>query len=90
MEIINIALPISIGAAVGSVMGVIDSVLVPQKLLQFGFTGQEATVLYAQLTGKATVFTNIPMTLATALAASIIPIISELYILKDKVQVKQK
>ncbi|MGM8309508.1 lipid II flippase MurJ, partial [Clostridium perfringens] len=90
MEIINIALPISIGAAVGSVMGVIDSVLVPQKLLQAGFTGQEATVLYAQLTGKATVFTNIPMTLATALAASIIPIISELYILKDKVQVKQK
>ncbi|MDU7964342.1 MAG: polysaccharide biosynthesis protein [Clostridium perfringens] len=90
MEIINIALPISIGAAVGSVMGVIDSVLVPQKLLQAGFTGQEATVLYAQLTGKATVFTNIPMTLATALAASIIPIISELYILKNKVQVKEK
>ena len=52
MEIINIALPISIGAAVGSVMGVIDSVLVPQKLLQAGFTGQEATVLYAQLTGN--------------------------------------
>ncbi|MGG5463156.1 putative polysaccharide biosynthesis protein [Clostridium sp. B9] len=90
MEIINIALPISVGAAVGSIMGVIDSVLVPQKLLEAGFTGQEATILYAQLTGKATVFTNVPMTLAVALSASIIPIISELYTLKNNKQVEEK
>ena len=90
MEIVKVALPISVGAAVGSIMGVIDSVLVPQKLLEAGLSGQEATILYAQLTGKATVFTNIPMTLAVALAASIIPIISELYALKNKRLVKEK
>ena len=65
-------------------MGVIDSVLVPQKLLQSGMSMQNATILYAQLTGKASIFTNIPMTLTAALSASIIPIISELYILKNK------
>lgn len=89
-EIIRVALPISVGAAVGSIMGVIDSVLVPQKLLQAGMNMQNATILYAQLTGKATVFTNIPMTLAVALSASIIPIISELYVLKNKVQLDNK
>lgn len=84
MEIMKVALPISVGAAVGSIMGVIDSVLVPQKLLQSGMSMQNATILYAQLTGKASIFTNIPMTLTAALSASIIPIISELYILKNK------
>ncbi|MGL5245297.1 MAG: putative polysaccharide biosynthesis protein [Sarcina sp.] len=89
-EIIKVALPISIGAAVGSIMGVIDSILVPQKLLQAGLDSQNATILYAQLTGKATVFTNIPMTLAVSLSASIIPIISEIYVLKDKKQLDRK
>lgn len=89
-EIIRVALPISVGAAVGSIMGVIDSVLVPQKLLQSGMTMQNATILYAQLTGKASIFTNIPMTLTAALSASIIPIISELYVLKNNKQLENK
>ena len=89
-EIIKVALPISVGAAVGSIMGVIDSILVPQKLLQSGMSTQNATILYAQLTGKAAIFTNIPMTLTAALSASIIPIISELYVLKNKKQLENK
>ena len=89
-EIIRVALPISVGAAVGSIMGVIDSVLVPQKLLQSGMNMQNATILYAQLTGKASIFTNIPMTLTAALSASIIPIISELYVLKNNRQLENK
>ncbi|MPQ42170.1 putative polysaccharide biosynthesis protein [Clostridium tarantellae] len=89
-EIIKVALPISIGAAVGSIMGVIDSILVPQKLLESGLSSQNSTILYAQLTGKATVFTNIPMTLAVSLSASIIPIISELYTLKNRKQLDNK
>lgn len=89
-EIIRVALPISIGAAVGSIMGVIDSILVPQKLIQAGLDSQTSTILYAQLTGKATVFINVPMTLATALSASIIPIISELYTLKHKERLYNK
>ncbi len=89
-EIIKVALPISVGAAVGSVMGVIDSVLVPQKLLESGMSMQSATILYAQLTGKASIFTNIPMTLTAALSASIIPIISEFYVLKNNKQLENK
>lgn len=89
-EIIKVALPISVGAAVGSIMGVIDSILVPQKLLQSGMSIQNATILYAQLTGKASIFTNIPMTLTAALSASIIPIISEVYVLNNKKQLDNK
>lgn len=95
-EILKIALPISIGATVGTIMSLIDSILVPQKLLLAGMTSSEATILYAQLSGKAQVIINIPLTLSMALGTSLIPIIAENYItrrkkdLEDKIQMSLK
>lgn len=89
-RLLKIAVPISLGATVGSIMSLIDSVLVPQKLLEAGFTNQQSTILYAQLTGKASVIVNIPLTLSMALCTSLIPIIAENYILKKKKEVESK
>jgi len=95
-EILRIALPISIGATVGTIMSLIDSILVPQKLLLAGMASSEATILYAQLSGKAHVIINIPLTLSMALGTSLIPIIAENYItrrkrnLEDKIQMSLK
>ena len=82
--ILKIALPISIGATVGTIMSLIDSILVPQKLLQAGIVSEKATILYAQLTGKANVITNIPLTLSIALGTALIPIIAEKYIMNRR------
>ncbi len=81
-NILKIAIPISLGATVGTIMSLIDSILVPQKLLEAGFTNIQSTVLYAQLTGKASVIVNIPLTLSMAICTSLIPIIAENFILK--------
>jgi stage V sporulation protein B len=89
-ELISIAIPISLGAVVGTIMNLIDSMLVPQKLLQAGFTSQEATIMYGQLTGKAFVLVNVPLTLSIALCAALVPIIAEAYILKRRVEVINK
>ena len=89
-KILLIAIPISVGTTVGTIMSLIDSILVPQKLLDSGFTNQQATILYAQLTGKASVIVNIPLTLSMALCVSLIPIIAESYILKRKKEVDSK
>lgn len=89
-EILRVAIPISLGATVGAIMSLIDSILVPQKLLEAGFKIKDATILYAQLTGKATVLTNIPLTLSIALSTSLIPIIAEKHVLKDNVEVQRK
>jgi len=95
-EILRVSLPISIGATVGTIMSLIDSILVPQKLLLSGLNSEQATILYAQLTGKANVIINIPLTLSMALGTSLIPIIAENYImrkrrdLEDKVQLSFK
>ena len=89
-SILRIALPISLGATVGTIMSLIDSILVPQKLLQSGLTSEMATVLYAQLTGKANVITNIPLTLSMALGTALIPIIAENYIMNRRKDVQDK
>lgn len=83
-KLLKTAIPISLGGAVGTVMNVIDSFIVPQKLLEAGFTSKEAVVLYGQLTGKAAVLINVPLTLSTALCSSVVPIISEAYILRNR------
>ena len=89
-KIMKIAIPISLGTTVGSIMSLIDSILVPQKLVNAGFSSQQSTILYAQLTGKASVIVNIPLTLSMALCTSLIPIIAESYILKRKRDVESK
>ena len=89
-RILKIAIPISLGATVSTIMNLIDSILVPQKLLEAGFTTKQATILYAQLSGKASVIVNIPMTLSMALSTSLIPIISEQFILKRFKAVENK
>ena len=71
-------------------MSLIDSILVPQKLLQAGFNKTQSTILYAQLTGKASVIVNIPLTLSIALCTSLIPIIAESYVLKRREEIKSK
>ncbi len=88
--ILKIAIPISLGATVGTIMNLIDSILVPQKLLEAGLTAVQATILYSQLTGKAAVIVNIPLTLSMAVCTSLIPAIAESYVLKRKVEVKNK
>lgn len=89
-RILRMAIPISLGATVSTIMSLIDSILVPQKLLEAGFSNQQSTILYAQLTGKASVIVNIPLTLSMALCTSLIPIIAENYILKRRRAVENK
>ena len=71
-------------------MSLIDSILVPQKLLAAGFTSREATILYGQLTGKAFVLINVPLTLSIALCASTVPVIAEAYVLNRKTEIIKK
>lgn len=86
-SLLYIAVPVSLGAAAGTVMNLIDSVLVPQKLLVAGYTFKESTILYGQLTGKAYILINLPLTLSVALCASLVPIIAEAYILNKRIEV---
>lgn len=83
MRLLDAALPISVGAAVGTIMSLIDSILVPQRLLAAGYTVTECTVIYGQYTGKAMTIQNVPLALSMALCSSLVPIIAEVYALRN-------
>lgn len=78
-NLVQAAVPISVGAAVGTIMALIDSIIVPQRLLLSGYTIQESAILYGQFTGKAMTLQNIPLALSIALCSALVPIISEVY-----------
>jgi len=80
-DLARAALPISLGAAVGTIMSLIDSILVPQQLLKAGFTQTQSAVMYGQLTGKVFTLMNVPLALSVALCASLVPIIAETFYL---------
>jgi len=89
-RILWLAFPITIGAVLSSVMGLIDSVIVLSRLLQSGYSVEGATILYGQLTGKAVTLMNVPLTFSMAMAASLVPAISESYSKKRLLELRDK
>ncbi|KRQ86684.1 Stage V sporulation protein B [Caloramator mitchellensis] len=84
-EIIKVGIPVSIAHGLGTIMALIDSILVVGLLKSSGFDEKMATILYGQLTGKAFVLVNVPLTLSMAIAQSTVPAISETFALKNKI-----
>ena len=70
-------------------MGIIDTAMVPARLDVAGFTMDEAAALFGQMTQKAQTLVNVPLTLSTALAASLVPAISEAIALRDRREVQE-
>ncbi|AOY76196.1 putative polysaccharide biosynthesis protein [Clostridium formicaceticum] len=89
-RLVWLAIPITIGAVLSSVMGLMDSIIVPGRLLQGGYTSEGATILYGRLTGKAVTLMNVPLTFSMAMAASLVPAISEANSKKNRVELKEK
>ena len=76
-DLFKISIPITIGASVLPLISMMDSLIVLRRLQQIGFTYAEANQLFGQLTGMAVTLINLPQVLTVALAASIVPVISE-------------
>ena len=89
-KILKISIPISLGATASSIMNLMDSILVPNNLIKAGLSSKSATILYAQLTGKASVIVNIPFTLSIAICTSLLPLIAEIFILGKKEELRRK
>ncbi|MCL2873581.1 MAG: polysaccharide biosynthesis protein [Defluviitaleaceae bacterium] len=90
-ELIMTAMPIIIGVAIFSITNIIDMIMVRSRLGVIGTLSEsEITALYGQLTGKYIPITTLPVSLAAALAAAIIPSIASSSVLKDTESVKRK
>lgn len=82
-DLLRIAFPITIGAAVLPLINMIDAMVVLRRLQAIGFSYEEANSLFGQLTGMAVTLIQLPPVLTAALAMSIVPVIAESMVKKD-------
>lgn len=76
-KILVFSIPITIGGSIMPVMTVLDTFIVMDRLQSAGFSLETATSLLGQLKGMAGAFVNVPQVFTIALAASLVPAISE-------------
>ncbi|MCI5897696.1 MAG: polysaccharide biosynthesis protein [Anaerovoracaceae bacterium] len=83
LQILIIAIPITIGSAVMPIINIIDVAVVSRRLVFAGFSGETANALYGQLTGMAGPLINFPQVLTQAIAMSLVPTVAAAHKVKD-------
>lgn len=78
-DIAYLGIPITLGALVLPLMNLVDAVIVPNRLQVAGFSIEMASQLYGRLAGMAMVLVNFPTIISVALAASLVPAISDAF-----------
>lgn len=74
-KIMQLAIPITIGALAISLMQFLDGTIIPQRLVAMGFFQDEARAIFGGF-GMATSLTTFPTILATAISVNLIPAIA--------------
>ena len=83
-QILIIAIPITVGAAVMPIMNLIEVPIINNRLLDSGFSTDEADVLYGMLSGYVSSLINLPQVLTAALAMSLVPMIASVFTKNDR------
>ncbi|OGO76737.1 MAG: hypothetical protein A2Y23_05690 [Clostridiales bacterium GWB2_37_7] len=89
-RLIVFTIPITIGSSVMPIMGLLDSMIIMDRLQAAGYSLESAVSMYGQLTQMAMPFINLPQVLTISLAASLVPAISESVTRRDIDAVEKK
>lgn len=76
-DLLVIAIPITMGAAIAPIMDIIDAALVLQRLQTINYTEAMANQLYGELKGMAQTLINLPQVFSIAISMSLVPSISD-------------
>ena len=74
--LLAIAIPVTIGASIMPITGIVDASLIKNTLLSIGFSDAAASMRYVALRSNVTNIINMPAVLTIALAMSLVPAIS--------------
>jgi len=89
-HIFALAIPITFGSLIMPLLSLIDLAIVPGRLSAIGFTKQQATALFGQLTGLAGSVVYFPNVVTLALSMSLVPAISEALVLRDRALIRNR
>ena len=87
-RIITFSIPITLGSLVLPLINLVDLSVVPLRLHEAGYSTEEATSLYGQLTGMANSVVQFPIMMTIALAMSLVPAISEADALQSRALIR--
>lgn len=76
-QVIDLSIPISLASIVLQLFMIVDTAVVPARLVLAGYTLREATSAFGQLKTPAFTLVNLPTVLTSAIFASLVPAISE-------------
>ena len=88
IDMIKLAIPVSFGAVVVPLVQMLDAVIVPSRLMATGYSTAQATELYGQLSGMASVLINLPTIFTIAIATSLVPAVSEAIARQDRLELQ--
>ena len=82
--LLAIAIPVTIGASIMPITGIVDASLIKSTLMSIGFDEPAASMRYVALRSNVTNIINMPAVLTIALAMSLVPAISAARTAKDQ------
>lgn len=82
-SLLYIAIPITIGASIAPLMGIMDSYIVAERLSAIGYTEVQYTDMFGELSGTAQTLINFPQVFSTAVAMSLVPAITDAFTKKQ-------
>ena len=89
-RVIAIAAPITLTSLAGSLGTVIDLGVIMKRLLHFGYTELQASIIYGNYTTLAIPMLNLVATLVAPISAIILPLVSKSTIRGDKSELSEK
>ena len=72
-RLINVAIPITLGACIVPLAGFIDSIMLTQLMEEAGMTAEDALIRYGAYAGPVLTLINVPTALAMAMSTSLVP-----------------
>ncbi len=82
-SLLYIAIPITIGASIAPLMGIMDSYIVSDRLTSIGYNDIQIADMFGELSGTAQTLINFPQVFSTAVAMSLVPAITEAFAKKQ-------
>ncbi|MCL6516605.1 MAG: polysaccharide biosynthesis protein [Alicyclobacillus sp.] len=89
-ELWQVALPVSLGALVVPISGLVDALTVQNTLLFAGYDFHSATAAYGVLSRQAMQLIQLPLAFAMAIGASVLPAIAEARALQQQEAINQR
>ena len=87
-QILLIAVPITIGASIVPIISFADSAIVTRRLLDAGFSVEEARILWGELSGYCTTMIGLPQVVTQGIAVAMVPAVAAAFKLGNKVELK--